>query len=260
MTRSARRNRRKEAKKEQKDRKRRQGIYIPKKNRRGSKKHWIKGVILVVVCLGIVGIAGLFGINAYVKHSVSDCIITPESAAELQDVDCILVLGCLVKEGGEPSHMLEDRLRRGVELYEAGAAPKLLMSGDHGRKDYNEVEAMKQYAMEHGIPSEDIFMDHAGFSTYDSCYRAKEIFEAKKIVIVTQEYHLYRALYIAEKLGMDAYGVASDYRTYFNQATRDVREVLARVKDFLYVVFRPKPTYLGERIPISGSGEATNDK
>ena len=155
--------------------------------------------------------------------------------------------------------MLEDRLRRAVELYQAGAASKILMSGDHGRKDYNEVQAMKQYAIEHGVPSEDVFMDHAGFSTYESCYRAKEIFNADKIIIVTQEYHLYRALYIAEELGMEAYGVSSDYRTYYNQKMRDAREVLARVKDFLYILFQPEPTYLGEQIPISGNGDITND-
>ncbi len=201
----------------------------------------------------------MFGINAYIKNKTEKKLLSVESAPELKDVDCILVLGCLVKNGGEPSHMLEDRLRRATELYQAGAAPKLLMSGDHGRKDYNEVEAMKQYAIEQGIASEDVFMDHAGFSTYESCYRAKEIFEADKIIIVTQEYHLYRALYIAEELGLDAYGVSSDYRTYYNQKMRDAREILARVKDFFYVLFRPEPTYLGERIPISGNGDVTND-
>ena len=201
----------------------------------------------------------VIGINAYVKSRIEEQILAEEEVLGLQDVDCILVLGCLVKNSGEPSHMLEDRLRRAVELYHAGVAPKLLMSGDHGQKDYNEVEAMKQYAIEHGVPSEDIFMDHAGFSTYESCYRAKEIFGVEKIILVTQEYHLYRALYIADKLGLEVYGTNADYRTYYNQKMRDVREVLARVKDFFYVVFRPEPTYLGEEIPISGDGDVTND-
>ena len=215
--------------------------------------------MLIVLFLVLFGMGVVFGINAYVKKRAGARIMSSEEI-QTQKADCILVLGCLVKNSGEPSHMLEDRLKRAVELYHAGVAPKLLMSGDHGRTDYNEVEAMKQYAIENGVPSEDVFMDHAGFSTYDSCYRAKEIFKAEKIIIVTQEYHLYRALYIAESMGMEAYGVHADYRTYINQSVRDAREVLARVKDFLYVLFRPEPTYLGEAIPISGDGNVTNDR
>jgi len=181
-----------------------------------------------------------------------------EDAAKLTDLDCILVLGCQVKSDGVPSHMLEDRLRRGVELYHAGVAPKLLMSGDHGQTDYDEVNTMKQYAIDAGVPSEDIFMDHAGFSTYESMYRAKEVFCASKILIVTQEYHLYRAIYVARALGLEACGVACDYRTYSGQFYRDVREVLARTKDFAKCIFKPEPTFLGEEIPISGNGNLTN--
>lgn len=216
-------------------------------------------VLLALILLVVFGVGTVISINAYVKSRVKEQIVTQEEAITVQDVDCILVLGCLVKNNGEPSHMLEDRLRRAVELYHAGVAPKILMSGDHGQKEYNEVEAMKQYAIEQGVPSEDIFMDHAGFSTYESCYRAKEIFGVEKVILVTQEYHLYRALYIADKLGLEVYGVNADYRTYINQKMRDIREILARVKDFFYVVFRPEPTYLGEEIPISGDGDVTND-
>ena len=156
--------------------------------------------------------------------------------------------------------MLHDRLRRGVELFQNGAAPKLLMTGDHGREGYDEVDAMKTFAVDAGIASEDVFMDHAGFSTYESMYRAKEIFQAEKIIIVTQEYHLYRAIYIAERLGMQAYGVSCDYRAYSGQTARDVREILARVKDFGTSLFQPKSTYLGEAIPIWGDGNLTNDE
>jgi vancomycin permeability regulator SanA len=147
-----------------------------------------------------------------------------------------------------------------LELYEQGIAPKLLMSGDHGREEYDEVNVMKSFVVERGVPSEDVFMDHAGFSTYESVFRAKEIFQTQKIVIVTQGYHLYRAIYIAQALGMDAYGVASDYRAYAGQTLRDLREVLARVKDMATCIFRPSPTYLGEVIPIWGDGDITNDK
>ena len=165
-------------------------------------KKSVKIIIIVssiLVGLVILGIAALFSLNAMVKTTTKDNILSVEEAAALEDVDCILVLGCGVHDDGSPSDMLHDRLRRSVELYEAGAAPKLLMSGDHGRTGYDEVDAMKSFAVEAGIPSENVFMDHAGFSTYESMVRAKEVFQAKKIIIVTQEYHLYRSIYIAEK-------------------------------------------------------------
>ncbi len=209
--------------------------------------------LTVILCF-----ISLTGINGYVKSSVKDRIIIPDEASGYE-IDCILVLGAGVW-GERPSHMLEDRLLRSIELYKNGASDRLLMSGDNGRPDYDEVNVMKQFAINAGIPSEHIFMDHAGFSTYESLYRARDIFLAKKIIIVTQDYHLYRALYIAEKLGLDAYGVSSDYRTYIGQEYRDLREILARVKDFFYVIIKPKPTFLGEVIPVYGNGDLTNDK
>lgn len=223
-----------------------------------KKKKW-KILTLIVLCVYMVGIITLFWINAYVKHSVKDNILTIQEATELKDVDCILVLGCLVKSDGTPSDMLSDRLTRGIELYNEGVSSKILMSGDHGREDYDEVGAMKRYAVNAGIDSGDVFMDHKGFSTYDSIYRAKEVFGAKRIVIVTQKYHLYRALYIAEELGIEAYGVASDYYTYSGQTARDFREVLARNKDFVICMFKPEPKYLGKPISLDGDGNVTNE-
>lgn len=217
-------------------------------------------LLAVVILVGLLSTVVLFSLNFYVKKVAANRILTTEQALQLADVDCILVLGCGVWEDGRPSHMLEDRLKRSLELYEQGIAPKLLMSGDHGREEYDEVNVMKSFVVERGVPSEDVFMDHAGFSTYESVFRAKEIFQTKKIVIVTQGYHLYRAIYIAQALGMDAYGVASDYRAYAGQTLRDLREVLARVKDMATCIFRPSPTYLGEVIPIWGDGDITNDK
>lgn len=222
-------------------------------------KRKIKIILIALVCLGVLGVCALLGVNGYVKAVAKDAILLEEQAAELADVDCIIVLGCKVWEDGRPSHMLQDRLERAISLYRLGAAPKLLMSGDHGTQEYDEVNAMKQYAIDAGIPSEHIFMDHAGFSTYETVYRAKEIFGAEKVVIVTQQYHLYRALYIAEKLGVEAYGVASDYRTYAGQTMRDLREILARCKDFVTTILKPQPTYLGEAITVSGDGNITND-
>lgn len=223
------------------------------------KNRILKTGMTILMALIIIGAASIFGINAHVKNIGEDHLLTSEEAAKLTDVDCIVVLGCRVKEDGVPSPMLRDRLIRGIELYKMGVSSKLLMSGDHGSDDYNEVGTMKQYAIDREIPSSDIFMDHAGFSTYESIYRAKEIFGADKIIIVTQEYHLYRSLYIAEKLGIEAYGVASDYSKYGGQNKREMREILARVKDFGTTIFKPKPKYLGEAIPVSGNGDMTND-
>ncbi|MBQ3147694.1 MAG: YdcF family protein [Oscillospiraceae bacterium] len=224
------------------------------------KKRIIVRFLSALLCLAVVGLCGVWGINGIVVNSAEDRILTPQEAAALEGVDCILVLGCLVKDNGAPSDMLSDRLRRGVELYDMGASGKLLMSGDHGREGYDEVSAMKRYALNAGVASADVFMDHAGFSTYESLYRARDVFCAKKIIIVTQEYHLYRALYIAEKLGLEAYGVHADYRGYTGQRSRDIREVLARVKDFGTSIFQPEPTYLGETIPVWGDGKVTNDE
>ena len=218
----------------------------------------VKRTVIICVCFGVAGLLTLFGINGYVKHTVKERIVESEHLHE-EDMDCILVLGCQVKEGGEPSHMLRDRLQRGVEVHGYGASEKLLMSGDHGRTDYNEVETMKKYAIDEGVDSADVFMDHAGFSTYESIYRAKEVFGVEKMVIITQEYHLYRALYIAEQLGIEACGVASDYHTYVGQSMRDLREVLARAKDFVTTIVKPEPTYLGDFIDIHGDGNITND-
>ena len=213
---------------------------------------------LLILCI-LCGLTVL-GTNIAVKASVKGEILSSQEAAQLQDVDCILVLGCGVRDDGTPSAMLEDRLKRAVELYQMGASAKLLMSGDHGESDYDEVATMKAFAVNAGIASEDIFMDHAGFSTYESVYRAKEIFQVRKVIIVTQAYHLHRAIYIAQKLGLEAYGVAADYRSYSGQSSRDVREVLARTQDFVTCLFKPEPTYLGETIPIWGNGDLTNDE
>jgi len=221
-------------------------------------KRIAKTAILLLVT-AVIGSFSALGVSAYVKSDAEDKIITPEQAEKLDDVDCIIVLGCYVDDT-EPSPMLEDRLKVGIQLYNMGVSSKILMSGDHGQEDYDEVNAMKQYAIDNDIPSENIFMDHAGFSTYESMYRAKEIFKAEKVVIVTQKYHLYRSIYVAEELGLEAYGVSSDLQNYIRQSSYDMREILARDKDFFQTIIKTKPTYLGDEIPVSGNGDVTNDK
>ena len=221
------------------------------------RKKVLKGGIIVIVVLAVIATIAL-GINLFVRLSTKKQIIKEDQYSNLSDVDCIIILGAGIW-GDKPSPMLEDRLQEGIKLYQNNVSDKIIMSGDHGKKEYDEVNIMKNYVVERGIPSENIFMDHAGFSTYESIYRAKEIFQAKKIVIVTQKYHLYRALYIANRLGIEAYGVGSDPRQYVGATNREIREILARNKDFIKCIFKPKPTYLGDTIPVSGNGDVTND-
>ncbi|WP_231385245.1 SanA/YdcF family protein, partial [Candidatus Stoquefichus massiliensis] len=214
----------------------------------------IKRGLMIILIMILVGVMSIAGINIYMCQSTQK-----QMTSEMENADCILVLGAGIRNN-KPTPMLNDRLEQAISLYNEKKAPKIIMSGDHGKADYNEVGVMKKFTMDKGVPSSDIFMDHAGFSTYESLYRAKEIFQAKKIIIVTQDYHLYRALYIANQLGLEAVGVASNPREYSGQTMRDIREVAARCKDFITCIFKPEPTYLGDTIPVSGDGDITNDQ
>ena len=215
-------------------------------------RKFIKIIIMIVLFVALLCIFINFGIIFKENKKIM-------GAAEAKPAQCALVLGCGVRADGTPSNMLYDRLEVGIELYKSGKADKLIMSGDHGRKNYDEVNVMKQFAIDRGVPSEDIFMDHAGFCTYDSIYRARDIFEVSNMVIVSQKYHLYRALYIADMLGVPACGVTADKRPYPGQFVRSSRELLARTKDFIGGIVKPKPKYLGEALPVNGNGNVTND-
>ena len=228
-----------------------------------------KGIFLILTA----GILLALGMNFYMVKSTESKIVLEIKAPIIGELpkttgwenvknfsaDCILVLGAGVKEDGTPNHMLEDRLSTALALYRAGAAPKLLLSGDHGKEQYDEVNAMKKYMLDAGVPKEDLFLDHAGFSTYETMYRAGAIFEVQKAIVVTQKYHQHRALYIGKALGMQVIGVASDQARYRGQTLRDLREIAARDKDFVKTILRPKPTHLGDVIPISGSGLSSHD-
>lgn len=220
-------------------------------------RQWFLRGLLLILSLALLGTAALFGISQYMKARAAPYMISAADVAALQPVDSILVLGCGLRDG-RPSPMLQDRLDQGLSLYWAGVSGRVLMSGDHGQADYDEVNVMKAYAIEAGVPSDRIFMDHAGFSTYESMYRARDVFLAQRVVIVTQDYHLHRAVYVARALGLEAYGVAAESYDYAGQTYRNLREVLARSKDFLYTIVQPQPL-LGEVIPVSGDGNLTND-
>lgn len=210
----------------------------------------LKRILLVVAILILGGIFLVVGINLYVMAVTSGRILTDEEAAEKSNVDCILVLGAGVKSDGTPSLMLRDRLDKAVELYELGVSDKILVSGDHRSQYYDEVNTMKNYLVEHGIPSECIYMDHSGLSTYDSMYRAVNVFGVESAVIVTQKYHMYRALYIADSMGINAYGVCAKEVRYNGQTYRDFREAAARVKDVGYCIIKPEAEVMDEPVSL----------
>jgi len=219
-----------------------------------SKYILIPIILFVILCLIAVLIP-----NLVVCLSTSRRIYEREEISQLpSDFDCILVLGAGVYADGTPTPMLNDRLVVACEAYEYGCADRMIMSGDHLYADYNEPGAMKNFAIEQGISSNVIFLDHAGISTYDSIYRAINIYGAKKILVVTQKYHLYRAVYLAEALGAEAYGVSANLRSYFGQPKYSVREWAARVKDMALSITKPEATYMGEKFDLSGDGDITN--
>ncbi|MCD7825430.1 MAG: YdcF family protein [Clostridiaceae bacterium] len=213
---------------------------------------------IVLITLGILGISTLAGINFYIKYTVSDNIYSLHETDSIKPVDCITVLGAGLKADGTPNYMLQDRLDTAIALYQAGVSDRLLMTGDHGQENYDEVSAMKQYAVDAGVPADQIFLDHAGFSTYESAYRAAKIFEVKSTVVITQKYHMYRSLYDFQKMGIDADGVCAKEVTYSGQWVRSSREILARAKDLFYTITKPKPTYLGDSIPITSTVNKSN--
>ena len=210
----------------------------------------------VVGCV-VVAVLIVVGTNLATIVTTKDDIVDANTAATY-GADAVVVLGASVFADGTPSNILQDRLDDGIALYQAGAAPKIIMSGDNGTVSYNEVKAMKDYAISQGVPSEDIFCDHAGFSTYESMYRAKNVFGAQRIVVATQTYHLYRALYSAQGLGLEAVGVPSDYREYSKQSQYDVREIPARTKDFFQTLIKAPSTFVGDPISLNQSGDITN--
>ncbi len=183
-------------------------------------------------------------INIYMMYSTKDRIMVIDRINEINDVDAIIILGCKVEEYG-PSLMLTRRLDKGIEVYDK-LHTKIILTGDH-RDDYDEVDVMKEYVLSSDVNSKDILLDYEGFSTYDSIYRVKNVYKAKKVVIITQKYHMYRALYLAKSLDLEAYGVvADDIPQKAIMFKNELREILSRDKNFFKGIFKPKSDYLEE--------------
>jgi len=224
---------------------------IRSKSSRHTAIRWIAGAIALL----LTGLISVGLIDRAVEHAGDRHIVTSD---QLQPADCVIVPGALVYSD-RPSLMLQDRLDVALSIYNSGITDRILVSGDHGRKDYDEVNIMRLYLIDQGVEPEHIFMDHAGFDTYDTLYRARDVFLVQTAIIVTQDFHLRRALYIGECLNINLQGVSSDLRVYPRAGYYRLREYAARVKAFIECLLNAQPTYLGETIPIQGSGLETVD-
>ena len=200
-------------------------------------KKIFKYILIVLIVIILVPVI----INFYVILSTKNRIVSGDSEL-LTDIDYIVVLGAGIRRG-KPSPMLEDRLKTGISLYNNDISNKILITGDHMNDDYDEVTVMKNYLLEHGIPEEDIITDNYGISTYDSIYRVKNVYKSNNVVIVSQRYHLYRALFLSDNLDLESYGVEANLRYYYGQWYREIREILARNKDFIKGIIKPKAVY-----------------
>lgn len=220
------------------------------------KRPSIKRIIAALILLAALAIVAIGAINLQVQRTAERKVY---GASDVPSQAVALVLGAKVYGDGRLSDMFHDRCQTAVGLYKTGKVGKILVSGDHGRKEYDEVNAAKAYLLASGVAGKDIFLDHAGFDTYDSVYRARDVFEVKSMVVVTQGYHLPRALFIAHELGVEAVGVGADLRIYGGENYRNFREEFAVVKAWFDVILKSRPKFLGDPIPVSGDGFASWD-
>ncbi len=220
------------------------------------KSFWKKFLVTAGVAVFVLLLFVLLA-NTVVVSSGADYLY--EKLENVPEAQVALILGARVFDDGRLSTMMQDRADSGLELYKAGKVQKLIMSGDNGTTTYDEVNTVKDYLLEKGVREEDLFLDHAGFDTYDSLYRARDIFGVKSLVVVTQKFHLPRAVYIGRSLGMEVYGYEADKREYLGMFWNELRESLARTKAFLDVALGAKPKFLGEMIPIEGDSRMSWD-
>lgn len=217
-------------------------------------KHLKKFIAVALIGI-ILLICGVLGLSHHIESSTKNQTFTRSS--KVPEAYTAIVLGASVRANGNLSTMLEDRVASALKLYNEGKVKRFLLSGDNGTASYNEPKAMKAYLMDKGVPEDDIFLDYAGFDTYDSMYRASSVFNVKEAIVVTQEFHLPRALYIANKLDLTYYGFVGDKRTYQRESANKRRELLANVKAFLELTINKEPTYLGAKIPIDGPPQSS---
>jgi SanA protein len=210
------------------------------------------GIGIVVVLFALAALVT----NLIITRSAAGSIV--QDPADAPRAQAAIVLGARVYSDGTPSPMLADRLETGIKLYKLGKVKKLLLSGDHGQVEYDEVNVMLDYVVARGVPARDVFTDHAGFDTYDTMYRAIAVFQVKSALIVTQDFHLARSVYTAQKLGLKAVGVVADIQPYTDEFRNRMREWLARGKAIIQLhLIHPEPRFLGPPLPIDGDGRIT---
>lgn len=217
-----------------------------------------KKLFLVTVVLILLGTLAITILNFRIKQSTK--AQTFSTLQGLPNAYTAIVLGASVKSNGNLSVILRDRVESALFLYNEGKVKRFLLSGDNGSKNYNEPKAMKKYLIERGVPEDHIYLDYAGFDTYDTMYRSSAVFEVESAIVVTQEFHLARALYIANNLNLNYYGYTGDKRAYAHEEYQARREFLANVKAYLELTLGKKPTYLGSKIPIMGPPQSSYEK
>lgn len=237
--------------------KKRNNVKFRNPKNQSRKRHIFKVIALILLGCFLFGVLLTALLNLFVIGKAEEYILSEEEAATM-DADCIIVLGAMVYSDDTLSDILRDRVTTAVSLYQAGASDRILMSGDNSRVGYNEGFAMAKYAIAQGVDANNVFEDDAGFSTYETMYRARDVFQAKKVIIVTQDFHMSRAIYLARSLGLEAYGVVTPETEYKSDNYNTIRETAARVKAVITAIFKPEPTYLGEAIPINGTGNVAD--
>lgn len=221
-------------------------------------KKKLKNLSLVALVLLLLGVLSIFLLNNKIKSATQPAIY--HSLEKVPNKHTVIVLGASVKSNGNLSVMLRDRVESALLLYNKGKVKRFLLSGDNGEANYNEPRAMKKYLIERGVAENHIYLDYAGFDTYDSMYRAKAIFEVDEAIIVTQGFHLPRAVFLSQEMGLNYIGYRGDKRVYQHEDYNIKRELLANVKAYLELAFRKEPTYLGAKIPIKGPPQSSYKK
>ncbi len=217
-----------------------------------------RGILNTIVTLVLAVVLGVLLLQYHITRSSRPFIKT--SMDDLDHAYVGIVLGASVRPDKSLSPILKDRVDAAFLAYENGYIDRFLLSGDHGSKDYDEVNAMKRYLNDKGVSNDIIFLDHAGFDTYDSMYRAKAVFNVTDAIVFTQDFHLPRAVYLARKFGLNAQGYKSDMRVYPGESTFKKREWLANLKAWFEININKRPVYVGEAVPITGDSSASHDQ
>jgi len=210
---------------------------------------YFKYVFLALACVFALAVAVIAMSYAIINFGSHKYIY--QDAGKLPQAQVAVIPGAAVLQNGDLSPVLRDRVDMAIAIYKKGIVGKLLVTGDNGSLTHNEVNPVKNYLLKNGIPAQDIFLDHAGFDTYSSMYRARDVFLVKSMIVVSQAFHLPRAVYIARSLGIVAYGMEANRGLYFYN---NIREIFGDVKALDNLLFDRQPKYLGEEIPITGDG------